>query len=1043
MKKILFILTFLLLSVNLMAQLSENDALSVAADFLKGKHAQSDEGRRGVPFHTPRMTAALVNNGVYAVNMDEGGYVLVANSMITDAVLGYSDSGHCLAEELPYEVRAWLQSYADQIEQMETEARGEPRRVRVVTAKSAIPPLLTSKWNQGTASATGNVFNWMCPLYSGKCCMTGCVATAMAQVMYFHKYPDYTTSIPGYISNSSLGELPDLPATSFDWTNMQDEYTGSDLTSLNTPKADAIGKLMKYCGYGCQMNYGTGSSAANTTNMVYALVKYFKYDVNTSRIIRNDYSLEDWENIIYNELKNGRPILYGGKSTGGGHQFVCDGYDGDGLFHINWGWGGNYNGYFLLTLLNPRSSSGAGASSTRDGYTVQQDAVIRLQPPTGKVLQSELSLFGAKDDGTTFHFSARNRTVDVLRMYAGVCATDEDGNMKMVWQGTRLYELDTNSGWSDFTVNRSTLNLSSLSNGTYRMTMAYKLDGTSKWVPCQNSENHYLTVVVKNKAIASVTTTDLDPQLSIVGGTIYGGARAGESQEIVMTFKNDGEGEYTGTVFMRVDNEANYTCMAGVSIPPHRSADAYFYFTPPAAGAYKLHFWQGNYSNMSTYEFVSEIGTRTANIKDASSRINVNFLPDNIKEIGTVRYLTTPTTSGKITLTNNGTTTLSIPKLKLDGYGSSWTYSSTNVEPGNTNTLNLPKVTLTPGKQYTWILTDNAGNELGQYAFYYGNGIFCYKGDGTATYRDMTSNISLDAAITSVDMRNANLSTLSKLTNSNPNCLFYISNSQSSPSALSGKNVIVGNRANSVSLTYGYDYGAIEEFTANSISFTRSFKGVGLETGGWHTMLIPFTATSVKTGNKSLSWFTSTEDSGKNFWLYRFVEEYDGRVVFGYAGPGSVTENTPYIISVPDNTWGEDWNLDGKTITFSATNARVQATPKSNITGGDFKMIGTFHAVKPDAGFVLNAAGDGFAKINASTSVNAFDAYFLDVSPTGTAFVTIPILTREDIMTAIETISSAEPSANDEWYSLQGVRISRPTSPGIYIHNGKKIMISN
>ena len=172
------------------------------------------------------------------------------------------------------------------------------------------------------------------------------------------------------------------------------------------------------------------------------------------------------------------------------------------------------------------------------------------------------------------------------------------------------------------------------------------------------------------------------------------------------------------------------------------------------------------------------------------------------------------------------------------------------------------------------------------------------------------------------------------------------------------------------------------------------------------------------------------------------MEEYDGRVVFGYAEPGSIAENTPYIISVPDNTWGPYWNLDGKTIPVSAVNARVQATPKSNITGSDFKMIGTFHAVKPNVGFVLNAAGDGFAKINASTSVNAFDAYFLDVSSTGTAFVSIPILTREDILTAVETVPSTEPSTTDDWYTLQGVRISQPTTPGVYIHNGKKIMIT-
>ena len=138
--------------------------------------------------------------------------------------------------------------------------------------------------------------------------------------------------------------------------------------------------MMRYCGQGCKMQYSPQVSLAYDQAMVEAFIKYFGYQ-NTVRVShRMYYSIDGWEDLIYSELANGRPVAYGGASENGGHSFVCDGYDGNGLFHINWGWGGDSDAYFSLSVLNPYNNTSAGASSSGIGYSIDQDAVTGLQP---------------------------------------------------------------------------------------------------------------------------------------------------------------------------------------------------------------------------------------------------------------------------------------------------------------------------------------------------------------------------------------------------------------------------------------------------------------------------------------------------------------------------------------------------------------------------------------------------------------------------------------------------------------------------------------
>lgn len=192
--------------------------------------------------------------------------------------------------------------------------------------------------------------------------MTGCVATAMAQVINYHKYPEkgigsnsYTTTTSGLSVSFNFG------ATTFDWDNMADIYSLSSTAEQKT----AVATLMKACGVSVNMDYGTGASGAMSAFVPAALVNYFGYDKATAYRERIWFSGQEWEDLVYNELATVGPVYYGGTTARNeGHAFVCDGYRADGFFHINWGWGGQSNGYFRLSALDP-SSHGIGRRQCR------------------------------------------------------------------------------------------------------------------------------------------------------------------------------------------------------------------------------------------------------------------------------------------------------------------------------------------------------------------------------------------------------------------------------------------------------------------------------------------------------------------------------------------------------------------------------------------------------------------------------------------------------------------------------------------------------
>lgn len=292
-------------------------------------------------------------------------------------LLGWSD-GPYVADNLPSAFMAWMDEICAETAALRdgvvsiSEARAPEKDYEPIAPKCA------THWNQSTP------FNNLCPkdYKTGERTVTGCVATAMAQVMKYHNWPKTGEGSVSYkCAISTFGLRLDFSKQVYEWDKMLDRY----LTDAYTEEeANAVANLMKSCGYSVEMDYGSSGSGATSVMIGSALGKYFKYDKSTLRYAMRDYySLSQWNEMVYNSLSVYGPVILNGQSNQGGHSFVCDGYDVGGYFHINWGWGGISDGYFLLNALNPYSQ-GIGGSGDNSGFNYMQDAVLGITPAKDK-----------------------------------------------------------------------------------------------------------------------------------------------------------------------------------------------------------------------------------------------------------------------------------------------------------------------------------------------------------------------------------------------------------------------------------------------------------------------------------------------------------------------------------------------------------------------------------------------------------------------------------------------------------------------------------
>lgn len=327
------------------------------------------------------------------VGFENGAFAVIANDDAFQPVLGYT-TGRAGAEHAPGFVW-WLETMNKSLEDQMAEGKAQAKVQRASDVKTAVAPLIKTKWGQDAP------YNNMCPEYTvggtTKRYVTGCVATSMAQVMNYHGYPTKGTGSTSYRyipqGGATLTLRANFGTTSYDWANMADDYSNGGYTAA---QAEAVATLMSHCGIAVHMNYNASGSGAMSHVACRALKKYFNYSAKIGCLYREFFHVDEWMNIIYKELSDGCPIIYGGNSGTGGHSFVFDGYDEDGLVSVNWGWEGVDDGYFDIASLN--------------GYNDIQDMVIVRLPDDDRMTQDYTYLWASQSQ---FYVTQSGNTLTV------------------------------------------------------------------------------------------------------------------------------------------------------------------------------------------------------------------------------------------------------------------------------------------------------------------------------------------------------------------------------------------------------------------------------------------------------------------------------------------------------------------------------------------------------------------------------------------------------------------------------------------------------
>lgn len=305
----------------------------------------------------------------YIITLQPAGFVLVAAEDNVYPLLGYSFENDFPTTQVPEHILSWLQGYADQVRYHRDQASPADEVIQdawthytspvaaAVKGLRSVEPLLVSTWNQNAP------YNGLCPADPngpGGYVYAGCVAIAMAQVMYYYRYPITGTGASSYIHNVYGLQSANYGNTTYRWEEM--------LNHINTPNT-AIAELLYHCGVAVEMMYSPNGSGAYSSDAAAAMRNYFKYSPSTQLVYKQSYSDQAWKDLMRAQLDAGQPMYYHGYGSGG-HAFNLDGYQGDDHFHFNWGWGGSFNGYFFLSNLNPGGST----------FTNGQGAIINSIP---------------------------------------------------------------------------------------------------------------------------------------------------------------------------------------------------------------------------------------------------------------------------------------------------------------------------------------------------------------------------------------------------------------------------------------------------------------------------------------------------------------------------------------------------------------------------------------------------------------------------------------------------------------------------------------
>lgn len=454
------------------------------------------------------------------------GFVIVSGDDIIKPILAYSYVNSFHVENMPDNLRAWMAYYREQINwareenivsDEETIWAWERLRDEIDSAKNSEEVLIeTALWDQ-TAP-----YNLLCPTINGTQAPTGCVATALAIVMKYNRWPDQGSGMTFQYTTKQYKQT--LSATYnivYDWDNMLNKY---EKGNYSTEQAEAVSQLMYHCGVFSEMDYTPRSSGALTLTAMGGMVRYMKYDKSMTLQSREWYTEAEWNSLLKKKLDAGRLIIYGGSNNKEeGHQFVLDGYKQND-YHVNWGWGGTANGYYSLSALDP-DSQGVGGN-TGGGFTVGQDAVIGVKKSEeGSGYCDNLAFMsGSTESGEMFsgltttetNFIPRVRfTVKAgfyinygIRNFSGaivLALVDKHGNIKeFITREVSVNSLKIGYGSG----NVFSCSIANIPEEGDRIWMMYKSQDGNEWKRIRGDRDTITEIIVKELPVSVVENVD-------------------------------------------------------------------------------------------------------------------------------------------------------------------------------------------------------------------------------------------------------------------------------------------------------------------------------------------------------------------------------------------------------------------------------------------------------------------------------------------------------------------------------------------------------
>ncbi len=437
MKKVVLLVFTFLCILSASAQTVPSDIAKKAAASFWSKSFEGTNASAQLSYFLLESSDTLL----FIYNVDNSGFVIVAGDYSSNPILGYSTEGTFNIDQAPA-FKNWIENYSGRIaaQRHATHLVANPQWNELLANNSlpltkqstkAVAALCTTRWDQG------KYYNHSCPAYAtgpDGHCVTGCVSTAMAQVMKYYNYPATGFGFHSY-PHPYFGLIAaDFSATTYDWAAMGN--------SGNATNQDAISTLIFNCGVSVDMDYNPLESGAQSANAVTALKDYFHYRNTIEILDRNDYPYLEWITILKDNLDEQHPIFYSGTGSGGGHAWVCDGYDNSNKFHMNWGWSGSNNGFFQVDTLN------AGGYSFSSG----EQAIVNIMPyfapycMASRTFTDSTRVFG---DGSGYSYYWNNTACDWLIQPTGaekvVLQFTSDFNTELNKDVVSIYDGSTTS----------------------------------------------------------------------------------------------------------------------------------------------------------------------------------------------------------------------------------------------------------------------------------------------------------------------------------------------------------------------------------------------------------------------------------------------------------------------------------------------------------------------------------------------------------------------------------------------------------------------